>query len=165
MGFTHLQIKRNPLTRGYHPQNHVLSALCPQLDLFLHFRCSKTWPYCSPAPQTQNSTDIANSVKALSSAIKSSFQNNTKNLLVVFSTIKQAVLKVLGEKQNLYISPPYLLFVRSVPYMLQNLLKGSKNVFNCLRYYLQYPAKNNFIMSIKTIELFSFSPQTKIHQI
>jgi hypothetical protein len=33
MGFTHLQIERNPWLWGYRPQIRVLSALCPQLNL------------------------------------------------------------------------------------------------------------------------------------
>jgi hypothetical protein len=33
MGFTHLQIERNPWLRGYRPQILILSALYPQLNL------------------------------------------------------------------------------------------------------------------------------------
>jgi hypothetical protein len=33
MGFTHLQIERNPWLGDYSPQIPVLSALCPQLNL------------------------------------------------------------------------------------------------------------------------------------
>jgi hypothetical protein len=33
MGFTHLQIERNPWLGGYRTQIAVLSALCPQLNL------------------------------------------------------------------------------------------------------------------------------------
>jgi hypothetical protein len=36
MGFTHLQIERNPWLGGYRSQIPVLSALCPQLNLLKH---------------------------------------------------------------------------------------------------------------------------------
>jgi hypothetical protein len=32
MGFTHLQIERNPWLGGYRPQIPILSALCPQVN-------------------------------------------------------------------------------------------------------------------------------------
>lgn len=91
-------------------------------------------------PQTQKSTYIANSVQLSSSAIKSSFSIKHKDSAWNFiSTIQKALLKVHRQKQDLYISSPYLLFSHPVPYMLQTLLRDYKNVFNCLRYYLVYP--------------------------
>jgi hypothetical protein len=61
MGFTHLQIERNPWLAGYHPQIAILSALCPKLNLLTPLKKipenatvgnrTRDLPVCSAVPQ------------------------------------------------------------------------------------------------------------------